>query len=158
MLNSLLPEDLPALVGLFTIPEGREFLGGPIDAEMAIQRLRDWVELSPSAPIWAIRRYCDQSFLGYVLLDGHDNGVDTEISYALLPENWGQGFATDALLEAFVRAFQDLGLEELVAETQTKNHRSIKLLERVGMSEDGRLTRFGEGQIIYRIVLTPAKQ
>lgn len=93
-----------------------------------------------------------------MLLDDHYNGVDTEISYALLPENWGQGFATDALLEAFMRAFQDLGLEELVAETQTKNHRSIKLLERVGMSEDSRLTRFGEGQIIYRIVLAPAKQ
>ena len=155
-LDSLRREDLPALFRLFTDPGAREFLGGALEDGIAKQRARDWVDLSSSAPIWAIRRESDQAFLGYLILDDHHNSVDTEISYALLPENWGQGYATDALTESFARAFNDFGLTELVAETQAKNLRSIKLLDRIGMTEDDRLIRFGEEQIIYRLELEAA--
>jgi len=152
-LDKLLPDDLPELLRLFIDPEAREFLGGPLDEESASKRGRNWIDCSSSSPIWAIRQNRDKSFLGYVLLDVHHNGVDMEISYALLPENWGSGYATNALLEAFARASRDFGLEELVAETQARNQRSVALLERVGMIEESRLRRFGEEQLIYRIGL-----
>ena len=157
MLGELCAEDLPALSRLFTSTSCREFLGGPLDSDAALQRSKDWIALSSSTPIWAVRGRVDQRFLGYVILDDHHNGVDTEISYALLPENWGQGYATEAMTEAFARASQELGLGALVAETQTKNCRSIRLLQRLGMVEETRTTRFGAEQIIFRIELTNSK-
>lgn len=152
-LDRMRPEDFPYLRRVFTCSNVREFLGGPVDLETAEKRTEEWIERSARSPLWAIRRSCDCRFLGYVLLDRHHDSNDTEISYALLVDYWGKGYATAAVEEGLFRAVSDCGLTEVVAETQAKNERSIRLLERVGMKEERRLQRFGEEQVIFRISL-----
>ena len=140
------PEDLSHLVELFTNPESRAFLGGPVEKHLAITRSLDWIERSSTEPIWTIRRNEDLVFLDYVLLDSHHDGEDIEISYALLPTYWGRGYATEALDLALTHAFDRLGFPKVIAETQARNLRSTRLLERIGMLPGKRLVRFGEEQ------------
>ena len=149
LLDALCEEDEPALIELFRSAIGREFLGGVVTSEMAMERAKQWIGLSPSEPLWAIRNSKDQAFLGYVSLSDHHDGEDVEISYELLAQHWGNGYATQALTEALSRASTDYGLKEVIAETQSKNYRSIKLLKRVGMVEERCLIRFGAEQTIY---------
>lgn len=150
-LTSLFQADLPYLVELFIDPESRLFLGGPVHPALAEARSISWIKSSSCGRLWAIRRNEDAAFLGYVSLDTHHDGEDLEISYALLPRYWGQGHATEALRLALTQAFDQLKLLSVIAETQTKNLKSIKLLERVGMRPEKHLFRFGEEQVIYRI-------
>jgi len=58
-----------------------------------------------------------------------------EIHYALLPAAWGNGYAAEAVKEIIKFGFEALRLQSIEANTPTKNIRSIKLLERVGMTK-----------------------
>lgn len=63
----------------------------------------------------------------------------------------GGGLATEVIGKLIDYAFNDLGLLSLVAETQTANKQSCRLLERVGMTLENKLHRFGEEQSLFRI-------
>lgn len=150
-LESLVESDAQLLADLFTCPTTREYLGGPVSAQLAVERTRNWISCSSTEPIWAIRAVGNPDLLGYVLLSWHHDGDDTEISYALQPAHWGRGYATEALKLAAHHAFSKLGLPRLLAETQAKNLKSIKLLKRIGMLGDRRVVRYGEEQIVFRL-------
>jgi ribosomal-protein-alanine N-acetyltransferase len=98
---------------------------------------------------WAIRLKSDGEFVGMVSLGVHHDGTDTEISYLLLPEWWGQGYAKEAVRAVVDLALGDLGLPRVVAETQTANVASCRLLESLGMRLERRVERFGAEQAIY---------
>jgi RimJ/RimL family protein N-acetyltransferase len=87
--------------------------------------------------------------LGLVSFDQHHDGKDIEVSYALLPENQGRGYATEAVQIALRYAFDQMGLRRVVAETQSLNARSVALLQRIGMVFQRTVIRFGAEQSIY---------
>lgn len=59
-----------------------------------------------------------------------------EIGWRLAAEYWGQGLATEAAREIVRYGFTELGLDELVSFTVPSNVRSIRVMEKVGMSRD----------------------
>lgn len=59
------------------------------------------------------------------------------VGYGLAERCQGQGLATSALREAADLAFGDLRLHRLQAETLTHNHRSQRVLQRVGFQKYG---------------------
>ncbi len=86
-----------------------------------------------------------------ISLDPHHDGEATEISFQILPEFWGEGFGTEAVRTVIRHAFDEKGLDRLLAETQAANTASRRLLTRLGMEEAGRVMRFGAEQIIYSL-------
>ena len=62
----------------------------------------------------------------------HHDGMSPELSYMFLPEWWQQGFASESLAAVPKHTFTDLQLPFVVAETQTKSTRSVRLLEKLG--------------------------
>ena len=64
-----------------------------------------------------------------------------EIFYALHPDFWGNGYATEAIEAILNYAFVDLSLHRISAGVATENVGSIKLLERVGMQREGKLRK-----------------
>ena len=60
-----------------------------------------------------------------------------EIYYNLLPEFWGQGFATEAVKTIIKFGFEELRLHRIEAGVTTDNQMSIKVLEKVGMTREG---------------------
>ena len=68
----------------------------------------------------------------------------------------GKGYATEVVKELIGYAFEELRLAKVIAETQTANILSCKLLERVGMELEQKIQRFGAEQAIYAIYNIPA--
>ena len=147
----LLPQDTPALLRLHTDLEVRRFLGGPVAESVANQRVQSLIANNRPLPAWAIRSAnSDLSpMLGVVSFDQHHDGKDIEVSYALLPESQGHGYATEAVQFALRHAFDQMALTCVIAETQSLNARSVALLQRIGMVFQRTVIRFGAEQSIY---------
>lgn len=61
-----------------------------------------------------------------------------EIFYSFSPKYWGNGYATEAVETILNYGFVDLGLHRVTAGVATENAASIRLLERVGMTKEGK--------------------
>ncbi|ARG18648.1 MULTISPECIES: GNAT family N-acetyltransferase [Acinetobacter] len=143
--------DASNLVRLYTNDTTRKYLGGPLEVSLAQTRAHADINTPSKLPIWAIRSSTDHNFLGIISLDTHHDGSDIEVSYELLPEYMGYGYATQALEFVLNYSFNELNLKKVIAETQTQNKASIKLLERVGMVFEKSVERFGSNQSIFFI-------
>jgi ribosomal-protein-alanine N-acetyltransferase len=162
LLSNLLPRDADPVIRLFTDPEVRRYLGGPLTRADAESRMEQLLSDASTGRVWAIRRDPDEGSeaIGLVWLEQHRNGIDLEVSFVLLPEWQGRGFAFKACREALAFAFESLSAERVVAETQSANARSIALLNRLGMTLEGHLWRFGAEQACFTMdpPASPTKQ
>ncbi|WP_196139396.1 GNAT family N-acetyltransferase [Aliikangiella sp. G2MR2-5] len=59
-----------------------------------------------------------------------------DIGYALLPEYWGAGLASEAAAATLEYARNELGLSEILGITSLENASSIRVLEKIGMRYD----------------------
>ncbi len=59
------------------------------------------------------------------------NNQSSLLAYELSPDFWGQGYATEACLRVIESLFMDYEVTEIVAEVDTRNEASCKLLERL---------------------------
>ncbi|EPF72653.1 GNAT family N-acetyltransferase [Acinetobacter rudis] len=150
-LTDLLLADVPSLVRVYTDPVTRKYLGGPLSGSVAELRALEDVKKLQDLPVWAIRVTESHDFVGTISLDNHHDGLDIEVSYELLPEFMGKGYATEALSLVLSYAFNEIKLQKLIAETQTKNKSSVKLLKRAGFSFERNLIRYESHQAIYSI-------
>jgi RimJ/RimL family protein N-acetyltransferase len=60
-----------------------------------------------------------------------------DIGFATLPEFWGSGYAFEASAAIMRHARNGLGLSRLLAIVKPDNSRSVRLLERLGFSQEG---------------------
>lgn len=56
-----------------------------------------------------------------------------EVGWRLACEHWGQGYAIEAARAAIAFGFETLQLDEIVSFTTQANHRSRRVMERLGM-------------------------
>lgn len=66
-----------------------------------------------------------------------------EIGYGLLPEYWGQGYATEAVTAASAWAAAQPGVTRVEAETEPDNAASQRVLEKAGFVPTGELGEEG---------------
>ncbi|WP_075996811.1 GNAT family N-acetyltransferase [Salaquimonas pukyongi] len=59
-----------------------------------------------------------------------------EIGWRLLPETWGKGYVTEAGKRLLAFAFEELKLAEVVSFAVHNNHRSLAVMQRLGMQPD----------------------
>ncbi len=90
--------------------------------------------------LWAVELPVEADFIGYVGLsvpgfDAHFMPA-VEVGWRLDKAHWGQGFATEAAHAAVADGFQRIGLAEIVSFTVPANIRSIRVMERLGMTRD----------------------
>jgi RimJ/RimL family protein N-acetyltransferase len=57
-----------------------------------------------------------------------------EIGWRLAAEHWGRGYATEGARAALAFGFEVLGLEEIVSFTVSRNLRSRRVMEKLGMT------------------------
>lgn len=137
--------DREAMIRLMTDPVTREYLGGAVDYAS-----RQALELSPLGLTWgrwAIAETTDESrMIGSITLD-YDRG-ELQLSYALLPESTGRGLAAEACLAVLQWAQDTLQDDVIIAVTQTRNRRSVALLQRLGFHVRKGLTELGAQQLM----------
>ena len=59
-----------------------------------------------------------------------------EVGWRLRPQFWGHGYASEAARLALKYGFDSLQLNEIVSFTAADNHRSRRVMERIGMQRD----------------------
>lgn len=139
VLHPVVDEDAVFLRQLYCDAQVRRYLGGPSGCLDLLAQAR--------RVIW-YRVICAAGEpAGSVALSHHcDGGI--EVSYQLLPEYWGQGVARLAVSQALIHGFHTLRLSQVLAETQSRNAPSLRLLARLGFTELRRVQRFGAQQVI----------
>ncbi|BAU81121.1 GCN5-related N-acetyltransferase [Streptomyces laurentii] len=145
VLRPVRTRDVPAVTRLWTDPEVRRHLGGPVaDAVVRIRQRR----IVGASQCRAVERTRDGAVIGLVTVEPDGRGGETEVSYQFLPEYWGQGYAREAVAAAVARALEDV--PSVVAVTQEANVRSRRLLEAVGMAHAESFVEWDAHQVLYR--------
>lgn len=143
--------DFEEVKEVFLNHEVRKYLGGIVEEKSIEAALDGMNNRREEFLYWVVREKAANHFMGLVSLDQHHDGVDTEISYQFLPKWWGAGYAAEVVQVIIHYALTELGLPKVIAETQTANTASCRLLERLGMNLEKTITRFGAEQAIYSI-------
>lgn len=83
--------------------------------------------------LWGVYTHGDDRLVGFC---GARSGPASapELVYGLLPEVWGQGLAAEAASAVLEYLFATLGHAEVTAAADPPNQKSVRLLERIGMS------------------------
>lgn len=89
-----------------------------------------------------------RALLRHVLLDGRD---DVELGYAFYRTHWGRGFATEIARECVRIAFEELGLDTVVALTSPTNLASQHVLEKAGLRYERSLEHHGMPTMLFRM-------
>lgn len=97
-----------------------------------------WSAGRPS--LWAVELPDEAPFIGFtgLLEPGFDASFTpcVEVGWRLAAGHWGNGYAPEAARAALAHGFDGLGLEEVVSFTSTQNHRSRRVMEKLGMRRD----------------------
>lgn len=146
------------MLALLNEPSFIQFIGdrGVRDEAQARQYLLDG----------PIASYRDNGFGMYLVCrkkDGAQLGVcglvkrpeldDVDIGFAFFPEYWSRGYASEAAAAVLHWAQNQLGLSRIVAITDTENHGSARVLEKIGLRFD-RLIDFAPQEPPLRLFVT----
>ena len=117
-----------------------------------LEDARNYLEKGPQTSyqrfgygLWLVRLKSTQEALGICGLMKRDSLQDTDIGYAFLECHWGNGYAGEAALAVRDYASLNLNLKRLVAVVDPDNTRSIKVLEKIGMTYERMIRLSSEG-------------
>jgi len=106
--------------------------------------------MEPGMGAWAIEASGARQVVGTLLLKHLPDSEKVEIGWHLARAYWGRGYATEAARWAQARAFKELELGTLYAVAYPWNTRSIKVMERLGMSKLGLTSEYyGKELVMY---------
>ena len=92
----------------------------------------------PTKLAWSIRIKETDAFVGEIGMNLSSKKYRKgEIYYSLHPDQWGSGYAKEAVSALISFGFSELGLHRIAAGVATENLKSVTLLERVGMQREG---------------------
>jgi [ribosomal protein S5]-alanine N-acetyltransferase len=80
---------------------------------------------------------------------------EVEVAYALVPERWGAGLATEIARALVAVAFERLELPDVVAYTLPTNVASRRVLEKAGLAYEGDVEHAGRTHVLYRRSAAP---
>jgi RimJ/RimL family protein N-acetyltransferase len=131
------------------IAEGEPWADGRIGWFMGIQNtLQDTVGYCN----WKLIDRTSGGLVGFCGLAPLRSVGETEIGWWLQPDFWGKGLASEAAKRVVHAAFEDHGLERIVARAYRANTRSIVLIERLGMTFDRLIAPGPAGDIaLYKL-------
>jgi RimJ/RimL family protein N-acetyltransferase len=109
------------------------------ESDAMVDRIEDHFQ-AKGFGLYAAELSSDGRFIGYVGL--HTPTFEAqftpcvEIGWRLARDTWGRGLATEGASAVVRHAFENLGLDEIVSFAVSANQRSIRVMERIGMTYD----------------------
>lgn len=136
--------DLDDIFILESSPEIDEYntLGIPDNKDVTREHLRSYLQDQKAENrkkyCWSVRLLVTDEFIGLVGMNlSADRFKMGEIWYNIMPMHWGKGYATEVAKRVIRFGFEMLHLHRIEAGVATENKRSIKVLEKAGMSIEG---------------------
>jgi RimJ/RimL family protein N-acetyltransferase len=125
-----------------------------VESRRAIDRLRrQWERCGYGE--WAVEEKATGELIGKIGLTHHPDwpagDAKVEIGWTLAPRAWGRGFATEGARVALAHAFGELMLPRVISIARTDNHRSIRVMERLGLREQGYAHWRGSQMVWYAV-------
>ena len=137
-------DDVENIHKLYSLPEIDEYntLGIPKNIEETKEIVRPMIEAQKAVDrksySWKIIGKDTGEFIGLAGISLSANRFKLgEIYYELFPSQWGQGFATEASKALIKLGFDVFHLHKIEAGVATENIRSIRVLEKSGMTREG---------------------
>jgi ribosomal-protein-alanine N-acetyltransferase len=144
ILKDVVMGDLENIHKLHSIPEVDEYntLGIPKDIEETKEVICPLIEDQKSENrklyFWKIIIKANYEFIGIAGMNLSANKFKLgEIYYKLLPSYWGNGYATEVSKALIGCGFDEFHLHKIEAGVATENLRSIRVLEKSGMTREG---------------------
>lgn len=146
LLRAFMPEDMDAVYEYWSDPEVMRYQPGEprtmIDqAQRRIQNMTAG-RAEPSRPghCFAIVLQSEARVIGECLLYAHNPDLrEAGIGYTLNRRYWGQGYATETATRVVQYGFEELGLHRIFAECRPENRASARVLQKIGMRQEGHL-------------------
>ena len=117
------------------------------------RRLQHWQQHGFGA--WALIHQSDQQLIGHCGLHyfspAADQAPEIELTYAVKPDYWKQGLATEAALAVLQWGFDILQLSQIAAVTGPSNFASQRVMQKLGMSYQKTIQYNGTAVVYYAI-------
>ena len=135
--------DLKVIHALHSLPETDEFntLGIPENIAQTKSIIEVWIAENQKENIrsFTFAIELENQFIGLITLSlGKEKYKSAEVWYKLHTNFWNKGYATEALKAIINFGFNDLKLHRISAGCAVENIGSIRVLEKVGMTLEGR--------------------
>ncbi len=137
--------DLEKIHELHSLPETDEFntLGIPESINQTETIINEWITNNNNGQnknfTFKVELVDSQLFIGLIGLNlGKPKFKNAEVWYKFHSDFWKKGYATESLTKILNFAFNDLKLHRIEAGCAVKNIGSIRTLEKVGMTKEGR--------------------
>ncbi len=155
--------DLEALAAYANAPDMRRYENGLPDRESAQRFLARAIEKAAEQPR---SQYClaitvppSDRVIGHITLTSQNPDIrEWEIGWTIGFEDWGKGYATEAALRMLKFAFHEQNAHRVVAFCHAENAASVRVMEKIGMTKEGRLRQtrwFQDGwadEFVYAIL------
>ena len=137
--------DLAKIHELHSLPETDRFntLGVPENLDQTEGIIREWIAKNNSEQnrnfTFKVELIKSKTFVGLISLNlGKPKFQIAEVWYKFHSNFWNKGYATESLKEILRFAFGELDLHRVEAGCAVDNIGSIRTLEKVGMTREGR--------------------
>jgi len=133
-------DDADLLIELDSDPAGMRYLTGGEATAPEVVRERDLPNILAGYEKWggnfgvlAAHEKDSGAFIGWFILRPEPGGPldEVELGYRLRQAAWGKGYATEGSRALLGKAFTELGVRLVWAETMSVNHDSRKVMEKV---------------------------
>jgi len=141
-LREFVPGDVEDLVRLNADPRVMKYIAdgrvhSRAETHRTFPRVVRYPRLYADLGAWYATRRDTGAFVGWFSLKYAGKSSDIEIGYRLLPQAWGQGFATEGAAAMRDYGFDDVGLARIIGITHPGNRASQRVLAKIGMVDEG---------------------
>ena len=93
---------------------------------------------------WAVDDKLKNEFVGSFAIISREGKEQMQLGYALLPQHWGKGYATELTVAGINYVFTNTPVNPLYAYTQAPNQPSQKVLLKAGFKQSGNYNENGK--------------
>jgi len=155
LLRTFRQPDLPLYAALNADPEVARYLAGPLSRADS-DDIAEWAQechAEQGLGLLAVERRSDGAFLGMYGLHHQESVPDeVEVAWRLAYQYWGNGYATEAATAWLEHGFTALGLDRIISITDPPNHRSLRVMHRLGMHFE-REAEIEDGGVLFQAVI-----
>jgi ribosomal-protein-alanine N-acetyltransferase len=149
VLREILPSDAASLLAIHGDPETMKWFGtDPIldihQAQQLVQNFAAWRELPNPGTRWGIQVAGEWALVGSCgLFKWNRAWKSCSLGYELARAAHGQGYMQEALLRIIDWGWREMSLNRIEAQVHPDNLASLRVLEKLGFKQEGRMRQGG---------------
>ena len=100
---------------------------------------------------WAVEEQASGEFVGRIGPFWPAGWPGLELIWAIRPQSWGQGYATEGARVALEYLFDEMGSNHVISLIRPQNTASIRVAEKINQRLQGRMEFYGSAALVYGI-------